>query len=252
MTSRRGVTGAVIGAVLLALLAAPGPARAQDGPYRTFRPAGPGPFPTLLFVSGCSGFAPSVSPKAYERFAETFNAQGFAVLFVDYLGRRSLKTCARAPITHAMGAMDLLDAAAYVKSQAWADPGRVTAVGWSWGGGIVLVALMEYPANELGFGRAIVYYPDCRPVRPWKTAVPVLMLIGGEDEVAPGKPCIEAAKKHPSPETVTVRVYAGAHHAFDVAELPPRTRYEFGTIGYHAEAATAAAEEVRAFLKAGD
>lgn len=244
--------GAGIGAALLGLLAGPGLAGAQDGPYRTFRPAGPGPFPTLLFVSGCSGFAPAVSPKAYERFAEAFTAQGSAVLFVDYLGRRNLKSCARAPITHAMGAMDLLDAATYVRSQAWADPGRITAMGWSWGGGIVLVALMEYAAPELGFGRAIVYYPDCRPVRPWKTAIPVLMLIGGEDEVAPGKACIEAAKRHPSPETVKVRVYPGAHHGFDVAELPAKTRYEFGTIGYHAAAAAAAAEEVRAFLKAGD
>jgi dienelactone hydrolase len=59
------------------------------------RPQGPGPHPALLFVSGCSGFAPEVAPEHFPREAQTFAAQGFAVVFVDYLGARG-----RRPIGH--------------------------------------------------------------------------------------------------------------------------------------------------------
>src|SRR5215831_7095890 len=53
--------------------------------FRTYRPSGAGPFPALLFVSGCSGFAPSIAPQAYTRAAESWLSRGYVVVFVDYL-----------------------------------------------------------------------------------------------------------------------------------------------------------------------
>ena len=61
------------------VLGASGPARAQSADYRMFRPDGPGPHPAIVFASGCSGFAPSMAPKAYERTAEQFRSQGYVV-----------------------------------------------------------------------------------------------------------------------------------------------------------------------------
>ena len=235
---------------LLLLRAAPGIAQTSAGDFRSFKPDGPGPHPAVIFLSGCSGFAPSFAPKVYERVAEQLRAQGNLVVFADYLGRWNLKSCAGASITHADAAKELVAATTWLKSQASVDPMRITALGWSYGGGAVLVALDRYSQEQLGLTRAIVYYPDCRSVRPWKVAMPVLMLLAGEDDVAPGKPCEAAAKKSATPDATKILWYPGAYHAFDVSELPPKTRGPAGTIGYHPQAAAAAWEEIQQFLKA--
>jgi dienelactone hydrolase len=237
------------GVGLLLLSAASALAQTSGGDYRSFKPDGPGPHPGVVFVSGCSGFAPSFAPGVYERVAEQLRKQGYIVVYADYLGRWNLKSCAGASITHADAAKELVAATTWLRSQPSIDPTRITALGWSYGGGAVLVALDRYNQEQLGFSRAVVYYPDCRSVRPWKAPTPVLMLLGGEDDVAPGKPCEASAKKSAAPEAVQIVWYPGAYHAFDVSELPPKTRGPAGTIGYNAQAAAAAWEQVQQFLK---
>jgi dienelactone hydrolase len=125
------------------------------------------------------------------------------------------------------------------------DHSRITAVGWSYGGRAVLMALAA-PA----FSRAIVYYPDCRGLEPWKTTLPVLMLLGGDDDMTPATLCQEVATKVASPAVVRVVVYPGARHAFDVPDLPSRMQYGFATIGSHPQAAASARNEVERFLRA--
>jgi dienelactone hydrolase len=190
-----------------------------------------------------------MAPNYYERVAEQLKRQGYMVVFVDYLGRRGLQSCSRAPITHADAAKDLAGVVTWLRSQPTVDKTQVNALGWSYGGGVVLVALSTYPAEQLGVSRAVVYYPDCRPVRPWQSATPVLMLLAGDDDVAPGKACQDAVRKNATPAAVKTVVYPGALHAFDVAELPARTQYPSGTIGYHPQAAAAAWAEVQNFLR---
>ncbi len=224
-------------------------AQTPDARYRTFRPDAPGPHPAVALVSGCDGFAPPIAPALYERRAEHLRALGYVVIFVDYLGRRGLKTCAGA-ITHEDAARDLMSAAAWLRSQAAVDPSRITAMGWSYGGRAVLVALAKQTDRQLAVSRAVVYYPDCRALQPWKTALPVLMLLGGDDDTTPAKPCQEVANRVAAPATVKIVVYPGALHAFDVPELSAKKRYGFGTIGYHPEAAAAARKEVEQFLRA--
>lgn len=249
MRASRVLLALVGGLGFLLLLAPSAGAQSSAGGYRVFRPAGAGPHPGVAFVSGCSGFAPSIAPTFYERVAEHFREQGFMVIFVDYLGRRGLQSCARAPITHADAARDLVSAVAWLKSQPDMDQGRIAAMGWSYGGGAILVALAEHTEDQLGFSRAVVYYPDCRAVKPWKPATPVLMLLAGEDDVAPGKKCQTTVKENAAPETVKIVIYPDAYHAFDVSGLPAKAQYPFGTIGYHPQAAAAAWEEIQRFLE---
>ena len=246
MTRRGGVLAGVTGVFLWAVA---GHAQGPDPGYRMFKPDGSGPHPAVAFVSGCSGFAPTFAPKVYERVAEQLRAQGYATVFVDYLGRRGLKSCAGAPITPSDAARDLIAATTWLRSEPSVDKAQISAMGWSYGGGAVLVALMENTPEQLGFSRAVVYYPDCRSVGPWKVATPVLMLLGGEDDIAPGKPCEKAAQKSAAPGAVKIVWYPGAYHAFDVSEILPKTRGPWGTMGYDQRAAAASWEEVQQFLK---
>jgi len=224
-------------------------AQTPDAGYRIFRPDAPGPHPAIALVSGCDGFTPQIAPAVYERRAEHLRALGHVVIFVDYLGRRGLKTCA-GPITHEDTARDVMSAAAWLRSQAAVDHSRITAMGWSYGGRAVLVALGKQAEMPRGFSRAVVSYPDCRALEPWKTTLPVLMLLGSDDDMTPAKQCQEAAKGVAVPSSVKIIVYPGALHGFDVLELPAKMRYGFATVGYNPEAAAAARKEVEQFLRA--
>lgn len=99
------------------------------------------------------------------------------------------------------------------------------------GGGGVLAAVHKFNTEELIFSRAIAYYPLFTGLWEWKPKVPVLMLLGGEDTVARPAPCQEAAQKIANPDLVKAVTYSEALHCFDMSELPPKTYYEFGTIG---------------------
>lgn len=220
-------------------------AQTGDGGYRTFRPHGPGPHPGVVFAPGCSGFAGS---KEYVRLAEELRDQGYVVVFADYLGRRNLKVCDGEAVTQSDAGKDIVAAAAWLKSQPSIDPTRITAFGWSYGGGAVLAALAEHSQEQLIFFRAIVYYAECRIARPWKVRIPVLMLFGGEDEVTPAKACQQVAKASAAEDSVKIVVYPGVYHAFDNSALPAKTKYRFGTIGYNAQAAVATREEIHKFL----
>ena len=107
------------------------------------------------------------------------------------------------------------------------------------------------PREAAGFSRAVVYYPDCRALEPWKATLPVLMLLGGDDDMTPARLCQEAARRTAVPAAVRVVVYPGARHGFDVPELPAQLRYGFATIASHPEAAAAARREVEQFLRSG-
>src|SRR5215472_10986692 len=93
--------------------------------FRTHRPSGVGPFPALLFVSGCSGFAPSIAPQAYARAAESWLSRGYVVVFVDYLAARHLATCrSSAMLTLVEIGKDILAVASYLRTQSFIIPTR--------------------------------------------------------------------------------------------------------------------------------
>lgn len=252
MPRAAGMPRHFLAVVVLVVSVASVSAQAPDAGYRMFRPDTPGSHPAVALVSGCDGFRPPMAPALYERRAEHLRSLGHVVIFVDYLGRRALQTCA-GPITHDGAARDLVAAARWLGSQASVDPSRITAMGWSFGGRAVLAALARHGDVPLGFSRAVVYYPDCRGLGPWKAAVPILMLLGGADDMTPAGLCQEALKRVPGPAAAVVKivVYPGALHAFDVPELPARMRLGFATIGHHPTAAAAARKEVEQFLRGG-
>jgi len=246
----RGASCIAVCAAVLILSASQGLAQLPAAKQRIFRPDGPGPYPAVLFVPGCDGFAPPMAPHLYERRAAEFRGRGYLVVFVDYLGRRGLKSCAAGSITHDDAARDLIAEAAWLATQAFVDPARIAAIGWSYGGRAVLVSLAERGRGPLPFTRAAVFYPDCRALEPLKTTVPVLMLLGAADDMTPSRLCEDIARRSTPSAMVTTVVYPGALHGFDVPELPAKTRHGLATIGHDPQAAAAAWEELRRFLAA--
>jgi dienelactone hydrolase len=244
-------TSGIICLILLSLA----PAVAQDaanGGYRVFRPDGPGPHPAVLFLSGCDGFKPAYAPASYERPAEELRALGFVVVWVDYLGRRNLPDCTSG-VTEDEAGRDAVAAASWLNSQRDVDPKRITAMGWSYGGGSVLAALADDGIRDLVFKQAILYYPYCAAVGPRYHRIPVLVLRGGLDPVPQScELALKVALKGGSGKgSVKVIVYPGAIHGFDFSVLPPKIHVPHGTMGYDPKAAAAAWKEVLRFLGVG-
>ena len=81
-------------ALLAAVMLPGGDARAQADPARQARlvsrmalelPAGPGPFPVVVFSPGCQGFDHARWKDRYEHYGRELMALGFGVARGDYL-----------------------------------------------------------------------------------------------------------------------------------------------------------------------
>ncbi len=196
-------------------------------------------------MPGCSGFGAVSGVDLYDERAGELQAAGYVVVLVDYLGR--FGNCSH--VSHAQVGEDILEAVTWARARAGVDPGRISVIGWSYGGGGVLAALRAMPSRTPLFAKAVMYYPDCRGETPWSAAdIAALMLLGASDDVARPAVCDPVAEGAPA-NTLRSIVYPDALHAFDVRRLPERTKYPFGTIGYNAEAAKASWMTVLDFLK---
>jgi dienelactone hydrolase len=214
-------------------------------PYGVLSPSGSAPHPAVLLVPGCSGFGAVNGVNLYDERGGELQAAGCVVVFVDYLGRFS--NCGH--VSHAQVGEDIIEAVTWARAQAGVDPGRISVIGWSYGGGGVLAALRAVPSGPQMLAKAVMYYPDCRGETPWSAAgIAALLLLGANDDVARPAVCDPVVEGAP-PNTLRAVSYPDALHAFDMRGLPERTKYPFGTIGYNAEAANASWATVLDFLK---
>jgi dienelactone hydrolase len=79
-------------------------------------------------------------------------------------------------------------------------------------------------------------------------SVPVLMLLGAQDEVTPPGTCKALVGHVTDPASVEIHVYSGAPHGFNHAGRPFQRSPDGRGIGYHEEAAIQAWREVERFL----
>jgi dienelactone hydrolase len=213
------------------------------------RPAGPGPFPAALLVPGCGGFGRKESSAHHEGVAQRLQARGFVVARVDYLAARGMRSCHGASVGTSEIGQDVLAVAAHVRAAPDVRAASIVAIGESLGGGGVLAALGgARPGEAVLLDRAIVYYPVCVGVAPWRAPVPVLMLLGAQDGITPPDTCKALVSHVTDPAKVEVHVYPGAPHGFNHAERPPQRLPDGRGIGYQEEAAMQAWREVLRFL----
>jgi dienelactone hydrolase len=208
------------------------------------RPAGDAPRPALVMMHGCSGLlgAKGGILPIYRAWARALVVQGYVALVVDSAASRGFgQTCTAGPDRITMyhdRPSDAYAALAYLQAQPFVQAGRVGLMGWSQGGGIVLLSINDKsigrPAGlALDFKTAVAFYPGAcsdrmqstpgTEVEPqsWTTQVPLLVLSGAVDNWTPLAPCeafIMAAQARGNP--VELKSYPSAVHAFDAPNLP--------------------------------
>jgi dienelactone hydrolase len=210
------------------------------------RPEGDAPRPAVVLMHGCSGLLDGKGRilGLYRAWARALVVQGYVTLTVDSASSRGFgQTCSATPDRITMWRdrpKDAYAALQYLQSQPFVRADRIGLMGWSQGGGVVLLTLNDKsigrPAElAADFKAAVSLYPGAcserlqtKPftqVEPhgWATQVPLLTLFGEADTWTPFKPCEEflaEAKAHGSP--VELKSYPSAVHAFDAPNLERR------------------------------
>ena len=206
-----------------------------------------GSYPAVVVLHGSGGLS-SHSTK----IADRLGSWGYVALIVDSLGPRGM-TSQSGRGRAVDQAFDAYAALRYLSQSDFVDPARVAVLGQSMGGSAAFYAvdrdLTAQYFNER-FRAAVAYYPGCSIPVPMMTA-PVLILIGEADDWNPAERCREMVKQaRPDGAGITLTVYPGAHHAFDVVELKPGIRSIGHWVEYDEPAAKDAEEKTRAFLAA--
>jgi dienelactone hydrolase len=213
------------------------------------RPEGDAPRPALVLMHGCSGLVNGRGRilGIYRSWMRALVVQGYTALAVDSAGSRGFgQTCTAGPERLTMyrdRPKDAYAALLYLQTQPFVHAGRIGLMGWSQGGGVVLLSINDKSIGRPSglaqdFRAAVSFYPGAcserlqsKPftqVEPgsWTTQVPLLLLFGEADSWTSFPPCeafIASAKARGSP--VELKSYPSAAHAFDapnlaVTELP--------------------------------
>ena len=213
------------------------------------RHEGDAPRPAVVLMHGCSGLRNAEGRifAIYRAWMRALFAKGYDVLTVDSAGSRGFgQTCTAGPDRITMyrdRPSDAYAALAYLQAQPFVSADRIALMGWSQGGGVVLLSINDKSigrpaALKQDFKAAVSFYPGAcserlqsKPftqVEPqgWTTQVPLLMLFGEADTWTLFPPCeafIAGAKARGNP--VELKSYAAAVHGFDapgvaIHELP--------------------------------
>jgi dienelactone hydrolase len=244
------------------------------------RHPGDAPRPAVVLMHGCSGL---LNDKGrifvnYRAWMRALFAKGYDVLTVDSESSRGFgQTCTDGPDRITMyrdRPGDAYAALAYLQAQPAVASDRIALMGWSQGGGIVLLSINDSsigrPAElKRDFRTAVAFYPGAcserlqsKPfteVEPqgWTTRVPLLVLFGAADTWTLLEPCeefITAAKARGNP--VELKSYPAAVHGFDAPNQRRKERPEYRNgdgpvpvIGTDKEARADAFPRVLEFLK---
>jgi len=210
------------------------------------RPEGAVPRPAVVMLHGCSGLVNSKGHvlALYRMWARALEVQGYVALMVDSATSRDFgQTCSASPDRTVMWRdrpKDAYAALQYLQAQPFVRGDRIALMGWSQGGGVVLLTINDKsigrPAGLAGdFRAAVSFYPGAcsdrlqsKPfteVEPngWTSKTPLLTLFGEADTWTPFAPCeafLTAAKERGNP--VELKSYPDAVHAFDAPDLPRR------------------------------
>lgn len=238
-----------------------------------YRPAGKGPFDTVLMMHGCAGLLnEDGSMKARESaWRDILLGEGYAVLIADSFSPRGHASICRIrdrPVRpERERPHDAYGALRWLQAQPFVRPGRVVLMGWSNGAMAMLWAVRaDAPQRPAGlvqdFRAAIGFYPGCIKIRreapDYRPAMPVLLQIGLADDWTKPKPCMALADEATARggPAMIYDAYEGAYHGFDhpgSRERSVTTNSGGGDrsvrIGTNPEARARAIARVKAYLR---
>ena len=115
-----------------------------------FKPAGPGPFPSVVGLHGCGGLTNRAGAvdERFRDWGERLSAAGYVAVFPDSFGSRGAGPQCRVRegrIRPVDRVGDANAARGWLQSQSWVKPDRVSAVGWSHGGSTILYTVRVRP-----------------------------------------------------------------------------------------------------------
>jgi dienelactone hydrolase len=197
-------------------------------------------------MHGCSGLLDGRGRifAIYRAWARALVVQGYVVLVVDSATPRGFgQTCSAGADRITMSRDrpgDAYAALQYLQAQPFVRGDRIGLMGWSQGGGIVLLSISDKsPARPQNlaqdFKAAVAFYPGACSERlqskpftsvereGWSTQIPLLALMGEADTWTLFPPCeafLAAAKARGNP--VELKSYPMAVHAFDAPNLSRR------------------------------
>ena len=202
------------------------PAMPREVPGQVYRPEGTGPFPAVVLLHGCQGVLPST-----RQWGRWFKERGYLALVVDSWAARGItEDCSPASpeVMNTERFDDGVGALRYLQSRGDVDRDHVGVIGWS-NGGAFAMALVNGPSHqrarqrgvlmpEPGYRAAVGLYPGGCPSLIGELAVrPLLVLIGASDDWTSAGRCAEmAASMRGRGADVSIVVYPGAFHYFDV------------------------------------
>lgn len=218
-----------------------------------YMPGTPGAHPAVVMLHGRSGpYSSNVSAacsvvtrgtssacdadtltKRHQLWGEYWASHGYAALLVDSFGprgrghgygRHTHDDADREAVNElTVRPLDAEGALAWLTVQPGVKPDRVMLQGWSNGGSTTLNTLQRQAESATPaprFRAALAFYPGCGPksllVRKLKLDVPLLLLLGSEDEEVAPTICRElAARSGGLGGAPQVQWYEGATHDFD-------------------------------------
>lgn len=184
-------------------------------------PDGPGPFPAVVLMHGCSGL-PSRSVSGWEPVLREW---GLATFVVDSFGNRGLReVCTRGGLRSTDRIPDAYAALRILATHPRIDARRVVLMGFSHGGLATLASATTWSRERFtvaggpAFLAFFPFYPYCngRSEQPLALAGPVHIHTGELDDWTPAAPCVRlAAEARAAGVDVEITVYEGAAHGFD-------------------------------------
>jgi dienelactone hydrolase len=242
--------------------------RIVDNHY-AYVPSGAGPFPTLIAIPGCSGISaddpafensnPDLQEddllfrRHYRTMASKFRDQGFAVYLIDVHKAESVLTACAGEIQSEKLAEYISAATAWVAEQPRVEESKIHLIGWSMGGRGVLEWLHGPRKSAKNLKSAIAVYPGCDEASDLTIQIPILMLLGGADDIAEPAICEELVQSAVVKDQIVLKVYPGARHGFDIEDAPPLVDIGGGmTVGYQRSASEASWNEILSFLGRGE
>ena len=183
-----------------------------------FKPGGAGPFPAVVYMSGCSGLDNSPEFALEQTVVDHLLAKDVAVLIVDPFTPRNephgvCKELNAQTFVHyaTRGGNDATAAVKTLGALRDIDPNRVFLQGYSFGAISSLFATdpNSPSAHDAKIAGLIAYYPYCYDNVEF--SAPTIVLIGEKDDWTPAKLC-QAVQGKPNLEEIDV--FPGAFHGF--------------------------------------